>query len=97
MEMAGGVFAKMEYNKDSVDVSIAPSMLHLSTAQSLLPSNILIAAQNCGAQGAGAFTGEVSADQLKDLNVNWVILGHSERRALYGETNEIVGKKVGYA
>lgn len=42
----------------------------------------------------GAFTGEVNADQLVDLGLKWVIIGHSERRSLYGETNEVVGGKV---
>lgn len=42
----------------------------------------------------GAFTGEVNADQIKDFGLEWVILGHSERRKLYGESNDIVGNKV---
>lgn len=53
-----------------------------------------IAAQNCSLFKNGAFTGEVSAQQLKDFGLKWVILGHSERRALYHEANDIVGKKV---
>ena len=56
-----------------------------------------MAAQNCGAQGNGAFTGEVSADILADLGIQWVILGHSERRSLYHESNELVAKKTQYA
>ena len=63
----------------------------------MLAPHILLSAQNCSAQGNGAFTGEVSADILKDLGVNWVILGHSERRSLYHESNEVVAKKVKYA
>ena len=42
----------------------------------------------------GAFTGEISADQLKNFGVNWVIIGHSERRSLFGETDEIMAHKV---
>ena len=46
------------------------------------------------ATGTGAFTGEVSANQIVDLNIPWVIIGHSERRSLYGETDDVVAKKV---
>ena len=42
--------------------------------------------------GKGAFTGEISGDQLKDFDVNWVIIGHSERRQLFGESNEVIGQ-----
>mmetsp|Transcript_18375 Transcript_18375/g.17486 ORF Transcript_18375/g.17486 Transcript_18375/m.17486 type:complete len:145 (-) Transcript_18375:147-581(-) len=45
----------------------------------------------------GAYTGEVSAEQLVDAGISWVILGHSERRSLYGDTNEVVGSKLKYA
>ena len=63
----------------------------------MVSNHILVSAQNCGAQGNGAFTGEVSADILVDMGIKWVILGHSERRSLYGETNEVVAKKLKYA
>jgi triosephosphate isomerase len=78
-------------------VAVAPVSAHLSIAQSIINKNILISAQNCGALGNGAFTGEVSADILADLGIQWVILGHSERRTLFGETNEVVAKKLKYA
>ena len=42
----------------------------------------------------GAFTGEVSAEQLKDFEVEWCLIGHSERRTLYGETDEIIAQKI---
>ena len=42
----------------------------------------------------GAFTGEIAAEQLHDINIKWVILGHSERRTLFGETDDIVAKKL---
>jgi triosephosphate isomerase len=71
--------------------------VHISIALQVISNHIIVAAQNCGAQGNGAFTGEVSADNLSDLGVKWVILGHSERRSLYGESNEIVAKKLKYA
>ena len=57
-------------------------------------SNIKIAAENMNAKESGAYTGEVSPLMLKDLGVEYVILGHSERREYYGETNEIINEKV---
>lgn len=56
-----------------------------------------VSAQNCWVQKGGAFTGEISAEMLVDAGIPWVILGHSERRSLCGESNEFVGKKVAYA
>ena len=81
----------------TIEVAIAPTSIHIPAALQLVSSHILVSAQNCGAQGNGAFTGEVSADILTDMGVKWVILGHSERRSLYGETNELVAKKLKYA
>jgi triosephosphate isomerase len=56
-----------------------------------------VAAQNCSASSFGAFTGEVCIEQLKDINLKWIILGHSERRTHFGETDKIVAKKVEHA
>ncbi|CDW90416.1 triosephosphate isomerase [Stylonychia lemnae] len=81
----------------NVDVVVAPASVHLTSVKSLLTPLISVAAQNCGAQGNGAFTGEVSADILVDLGLQWVILGHSERRSLYNESSEVVAKKTKYA
>ena len=60
-------------------------------------ADILIAAQNCNANDNGAFTGEVSANMLKSIGVDYVILGHSERRQLFGESNEILNLKISQA
>lgn len=76
-----------------VQVIVAPPFLHLTEVKKVLKT-VAIAAQNCAAEGSGAYTGEVSAAMLKSAGIEYVILGHSERRAYYGETDAIVNKKV---
>lgn len=71
--------------------------IHIASAKAILASHIHVAAQNVSAQKNGAFTGEVSADQVKDFGLSWVIVGHSERRTLFGETDEVVATKVARA
>lgn len=82
---------------DVVEVVVSPPFVFLPTVQSSLKPDFQVAAQNCWVKKGGAFTGEVSAEMLANLGVPWVILGHSERRALLGESNEFVGDKVAYA
>lgn len=76
---------------------MAPTFVHLDYVNRNIDSKYHVSAQNCWTGKGGAFTGEVSAEMLKDMGIDWVILGHSERRALCGETNEVVGTKVKYA
>ena len=74
---------------------LAPTFVHLSELKKLVQgSKIEVAAQNCGASKSGAFTGEVSPVMLKDLGVKWVILGHSERRHVYKESDELVNGRL---
>lgn len=78
----------------NVQCVIAPTFIHIPLVQQLLKNpKFVISAENAIAK-SGAFTGEVSLPILKDAGVEWVILGHSERRTYYGETNEIVAAKV---
>lgn len=84
----------------SVDVVVAPPFTALAAvAQELAESRSLvaIAAQNMHAEVSGAFTGEVSSAMLLDAGASWVILGHSERRQLFGETDDMVARKVASA
>jgi len=62
--------------------------------QKLVKPPVQVAAQNAYTESSGAFTGEISPNQLKDANVHWVILGHSERRALFGDTDKVVALKT---
>ncbi len=71
----------------------APTSVHLSSAQAA-NTGFALSAQNASEQSDGAFTGEISMPMLKELGCEYVILGHSERRAMYGETDEIVFAKV---
>ena len=76
-------------------VIIAPTFVNLASAVDHLEfTNISVAAQNIHAAENGAFTGEISADMLKSIGVNTVILGHSERRAIFHETDSMIAFKV---
>ncbi|NOZ33859.1 MAG: triose-phosphate isomerase [Chlorobi bacterium] len=78
-----------------VQVIIAPPFTHLTFIEQVTDRNkIHIAAQNCAAESEGAFTGEVSAKMLKSAGCSFVIVGHSERRAYYHETSDILVKKT---
>lgn len=92
-------FLRVESMPGDVDVTVFPSMVHLAqVAGDLAGSQITVGAQSCAAQaGFGAFTGEVSAAQLADVGCGWVLVGHSERRALFGETDEVVSHKFSVA
>ena len=78
-----------------VQVGIAPPFVYLdAVGQTVAASPVLLGAQDCYCEKNGAFTGEISAPLLRDLFVHYVVLGHSERRSLFGETDEIVNRKV---
>jgi triosephosphate isomerase len=83
----------------NVDVVICPSALYLASMTSLakqenLPKNIHVGSQNASSHEKGAYTGEISCEMLKELSVEFVILGHSERRSLYNETSTDIASKV---
>lgn len=77
-----------------VDVAVCPQATLLRQTRESAIERILIGGQNCHHEPSGAYTGEISAAMLKDAGAQIVILGHSERRRLFSETNEDVNKKV---
>ncbi|MDQ6802773.1 MAG: triose-phosphate isomerase, partial [Acidobacteriota bacterium] len=74
-------------------VVVAPPFPYLKE----MSGKVTLAGQNCAEQRAGAFTGEVSADMLRDCGAQFVILGHSERRTLFGESDTMIARKLATA
>jgi triosephosphate isomerase (TIM) len=93
---------KLAYHLDEVDyegqeIVVCPPFVALRSVQTLLQSDKLpigLGAQNCHPEDEGAYTGEISAPMLSRLDVRYVICGHSERRELFGETDDVVNAKV---
>jgi len=89
------VLDKEDY--EAVDVVICPPFTDIRPLQNLLDADkiaMILGAQNCHWEDQGAYTGEVSPPMLAKMNVKYVIVGHSERRQLFGETDETVNKKL---
>lgn len=90
----------IEFIKMKMDLKchawIAPQFIHLPILKELAftTGNILVGAQNCSHVDNGAFTGDVSAKSLSDIGCDFVIIGHSERRAFFKESDEIINQKV---
>ena len=83
-------FAPAKHN----DIIICPPFTLLDSAKTLLPSFIKIGAQNCSEKNNGPITGEISASMLQEKSVTHVIIGHSERRTLFNETDDVIYKKA---
>ncbi|SPQ94959.1 unnamed protein product (mitochondrion) [Plasmodiophora brassicae] len=79
---------------DRVDLVVAPIDLHIGLVKDIVPAKVKVAAQNVSGTGMGAYTGETSAAAVKDFGLEWVIVGHSERRTLYHECDKTVAAKV---
>jgi triosephosphate isomerase len=82
----------------NVEVAVCPPFPYLASVATLLQdSTVLLGAQNLSPETHGAFTGEVSASMLSDIGCRYVLVGHSERRALFGETDDMVAQKFAAA
>ncbi|KAJ3551276.1 hypothetical protein NPX13_g11400 [Xylaria arbuscula] len=81
----------------NVETVIAPPALYLLLVREKAKKEIGVAAQNVYDKPNGAFTGEISVQHLKDSGIDWTILGHSERRTILGESDEVVAAKTKYA
>ena len=80
--------------QNNVDLGVAPTYLSLEAVKANASKDMIVAAQNCHFNEKGAFTGEISIPMLKEFNIDWVLIGHSERRAYDNETNEKCNLKI---
>ncbi|MCF8345700.1 MAG: triose-phosphate isomerase [Bacteroidales bacterium] len=93
LELAKAVEATSKNKENDAIVIIAPPYTHLAKVREVI-GDVKLSAQNCSDEESGAFTGEVSADMLRSSGVEYVILGHSERRSYYNEDNKTLNKKL---
>ena len=88
----------LEFNQDRLDVMITPPTIHIPELRNALENrNVLIGCQHICRYGFGPYTGETSAMHLADYDVQWALVGHSERRTLFGETVVEVAEKTAFA
>ncbi len=90
-------YALGSHDFDKVEVTVHPPFTDIRSVQTVIDADRMsfgLGAQNCHMEASGAFTGEVSPAMLAKLDVDYVIVGHSERRALFGETDEVVAAKA---
>ena len=89
VELANEVNSRVKESKHNCDVIICVPFTHLTSVNAMLdPEAVALGAENCSEHAKGAYTGEVSAAMVKSTGANYVILGHSERRQYFGETND---------
>ena len=88
----------LKADKPNCDVVICTPFIHLASVAGIIDQSVIgLGAENCAYKASGAYTGEVSAEMVKSTGAGYVILGHSERRAYYGETAEILKEKINLA
>ena len=95
VNLISGIINGLNSLSPNAEVIICPPFTSLETAKTLIDnSNIQLGAQNMCSEKSGAFTGEVSADMLLSVGCKYVILGHSERRSIFNESDELINKKI---
>jgi len=93
--LAASIAEKFPEEQSDVEILICPPALYLSAVKSAIEgSGVGLGAQDCHFESSGAFTGEISAEMVRDLGCRSVILGHSERRHVFGEQNDSINKKT---
>lgn len=93
--LARDIVAAAENTNAMVKVAVFPTFVHLDhVRRNIKNSNVILGAQNCYGKKEGAFTGEISPYMLRDMGVKVVMLGHSERRHIFGETDAMIFEKV---
>lgn len=93
--LARGVLRGLRGKEQTADIILCPPHTALSEVHKVLArSRVSLGAQNCGTHRSGAFTGEVSTMMLEDVGCAYVIVGHSERRTIFYETDEMINKKI---
>ena len=98
VELAKGVAEGKKEVCECVNFIVCPPFTHLSEVVKVTRgTGIAVGAQDCATEAKGAYTGEVAASMIASLGVEYVILGHSERRQYYGETSETLNKKMAQA
>jgi len=94
VEVAGGMASQLG-SVEAVDLAICPPFVYIpGVVEAMKDSNIAVGAQNMYFEDKGAFTGEISALMLKDIGCRYVILGHSERRHVLGESDQLINAKI---
>ena len=98
MALSNGIKRSLFNMGDNIEIVLCPPFTSLSDVKDVITdTNILLGAQNMFWETEGAFTGEISASMLVSAGCKYVIIGHSERRLYFGETDETVNKKIGAA
>ena len=92
--LINNVINNLKFDASKIEVVVSPVFLHVPWVLENVRKDVQVAAQNCSLTPFGQFTGEIAAQHIKDFGLNWTIVGHSERRKFYGETDEIVAAKT---
>lgn len=98
MQLAKDIYNTVKLQAETVDVLLIPPFTHLFAVSGILKNTPFhTGAQNCSTEKSGAYTGEISADMLVSVGAGFVLVGHSERRQLFGENGEVLSKKMSTA
>ena len=88
------VLNKLKFDPSKVEVVVAPTALHVGAVAGGINNDVQVSTQDISLTGNGAFTGQHSAEMIKEAGINWTLTGHSERRTIYGETDQDVAAKT---